>query len=148
MRKSHFAVVRLYKRAGDVVQRTSLALFEKIMYPSEHRSVRLQREIRSKEVKSEKVHCRDVFIFGSYILHAIRTQCGPSEAVVYYFRYLTAARLPGCFPPSFSVPTKFRRIPAYIYSVLWKNMRTSFWQVSSRHTAARLYNSRSIYTHI
>lgn len=73
--------------------------------------------IERNEIGGAIVEAR-VFVFGSYILHAIRTQCGPSEAVVYYFRYLTAARLPACFPPSFSVPTRNSDVSVYIYSVL------------------------------
>jgi len=69
---------------------------------------------------------RHVFILGSYILHVIRTQCGPSDAVVYYFRYLAAARLflPVCFPPLRLAPTEFRRIYAYIF--IPQNMRAFF----------------------
>lgn len=74
-------------------------------------------------------HCRDVFIFGCYILHVIRTQCGPSEAVVYYFRYLTAARLPACFPLH-SLSRQNSDVFAYIYLVLWKNMRAFFSEFS------------------
>jgi len=96
--------------------------------PLEHRSVRL-REIRSKETKSEETHCRGVFIFGSYILHAIRTQCDPSEAVVYYFRYLTAARLPACFPLH-SIPSKFRHIRIYLFRSYGK-IRKRFSESSS-----------------
>ena len=93
-------------------------------------------------------HCRGVFIFGSYILHAIRTQCGPSEAVVYYFRYLTAARLPACFPLH-SVPTKFRHIRIYLfrsYGKIWERFSASSSAFNVRSESDSENNIDFIYT--
>lgn len=107
--------------------------------PLEHLSVRL-REIRSKEVKSGKAIVEAVFTLGSYILHVIRTQCGPSEAVVYYFRYLTAPRLPACLS---SAPfVLLRRNPdvcMYIYPH-GKNMRAFFDESLRSLCAVNVYS--------
>lgn len=62
--------------------------------------------------------------FYTYNLHATRAQYGPSEVVVYRFRYLAAARL------SDDIPLRVSSRPN-LYSTLWKRTATFFCEKMS-----------------